>query len=129
MLRIAHGLHSPALHRFWRVLWFGLAVLVCGFAFAPAEHAPTLGFSDKVNHIAAFMALGFVAALAQPAGWRETGRATALCLALGVFIELVQAFLPTRSAEAADVLGDALGMLVGMALIALLRRWWPAEKI
>ena len=129
MLRIAHGLHSPGLQRYWRVLWLCLAVVVCGFAFAPAEHAPTLGLGDKVNHIAAFMALGFVAALAQRAGRRAAIKALALCLGLGVFIEMVQAFLPTRTAEFADLLGDAVGIGIGMVLTAALRRLWPPEKI
>jgi VanZ family protein len=128
MLRISHVLHSPALHRFWRGLWLALAVVACSFAFTPAEHAPTLGFGDKLNHIAAFMALGFVAALALPVGWRHTFLASAVGLALGVFIELVQAYLPTRTAEAADVVGDAVGLALGMALLWCLRQRWPVEK-
>jgi VanZ family protein len=128
MSTLAHALHSPQLHRAWRVLWLCLAIVVCSFAFAPGERAPTLGLGDKVNHMAAFAALGFLAALALPAGWRETAIASAVGLALGIFIEVVQSFLPTRTAEVADVVGDAVGLAVGMALLWLLRKLWPVEK-
>jgi VanZ family protein len=128
MPTMAYALHSPQLHRAWRVLWLLLALVVCSLAFEPGERAPTLGMGDKVNHMAAFAALGFVAALALPAGWRETAIASAVGLALGIFIEVVQAFLPTRTAELADVVGDAVGLAIGMALLWLLRKWWPVEK-
>ena len=127
ILKISHALHSTGLQRFWRGLWLCLAVVVCSFAFAPGELAPSLGFGDKLNHIAAFTALGFVAALGLSASWRNTALASASGLGLGIFIELVQATLPTRSAEFADVLGDAVGLAVGMALVWWLRRQWPAE--
>ena len=70
--------------------------------------AASLGW-DKLNHLAAFVALGLSARWAWPqARWRHWW---AGLLAYGVVLELLQGLTPTRHAEAADVLADALGLL------------------
>jgi VanZ family protein len=44
-------------------------------------------------------------------------------LAYGVLIELLQSRIPGRSAEAADVLADAIGIALGLSAYALVA-WW-----
>jgi len=100
--------------------------LVCFFAFSP--RAPGLDFenADKWQHIAAFAALSACAALAHAPGRAGSLRAGAWMLAFGLLIEAVQRFIPNRSAEWPDVAADALGIVLGLALVALARRRWPA---
>jgi VanZ family protein len=108
--------------RRWRALLiFGLG-LAAVLAFGPptTEAGDTTG--DKWQHVAAFAALGVAAGRALPAGWSATWRATAGLLAYGVLIEAVQSQLPLRSASVADVLADAAGIALGLALAALLPR-------
>ena len=98
-----------------------MMLVVSWLAFAPAT-PETLSFAqlDKLKHLAAFAALAVVAHL----GWLHARRAawwTAMGLLLfGVFIEAVQSQIPTRTASAADVLADALGIALGLSLVRML---------
>lgn len=95
--------------------------MVCGVAWlAFTPHPPPQADTgwDKANHALAFAAMALAARLGWPAA-----RAATLAAALagyGVLIELVQAVVPGRSAEAADVLAD----LAGVALVLGLAGWW-----
>ena len=77
---------------------------------------------DKLNHMAAFIALAFAASLGWPHSWRP--RALWLCalLAYGGLIELLQRHVPGRSAEWGDLLADAVGLCCGAVFaLAVLR--------
>ncbi|WP_240648546.1 VanZ family protein [Variovorax beijingensis] len=43
----------------------------------------------------------------------------------GVLIEVLQSFTPNRSAEVSDVVADAMGIIVGRLIAAMLNRWRP----
>jgi VanZ family protein len=45
-------------------------------------------------------------------------------LAYGAFIEVVQSYLPSRRGDWLDMLADALGVAVGMALVVAMRKSW-----
>lgn len=101
----------------WRMLLALLAALVATLALTPTppEHI-SLGW-DKLNHAAAFAALAVCAVL----GWPDapTARQVVVLLALLAFggtIELLQRHVPGRSAEWADLLADAIGIVVGALL-------------
>jgi VanZ family protein len=118
---------TPAARPWWRRLLWLLVLVVCFFAFSP--RAPGLDFenADKWQHIAAFAALSACAALARPPGPAGSLRAGAWMGAFGLLIEAVQWFIPNRSADGLDVIADALGIALGLALVALARRRWPAS--
>ena len=97
--------------------WRGLLVLglllTAWLAWSPSSGPQGPPHLDKLNHCLAFAALGLATFRAFP----RWCRAAALgLLGFGVLIELVQAGLPTRSAEWPDVLADALGIGLGWAL-------------
>jgi len=122
-------LHAPEARSWWRRLLLVLLLVVCGFAFSPS--APGLDFehADKWQHVAAFVALSACAALAAAPGLAGSLRAGTWMLAFGLLIEAVQRFVPNRSAEWSDVAADALGIGVGLAMVALARRCWPAQPV
>jgi VanZ family protein len=102
----------------WRWALLLLAALVAVLALVPAPpQQMDLGW-DKLNHVAAFAALGLCALL----GWRSprAARLSAMLalLAYGAAIELLQLQVPNRSAEWADLGADAIGIGLG-ALLAL----------
>jgi len=103
----------------WRALLAALVLAICWLAFSP--HPPTAVDTswDKLNHLSAFTALALCAerAFGGPA-WRRSALAL---LGFGVVIELVQSQIPGRSAEAADVLADAVGIAAGLLLAAAWR--------
>ena len=105
----------------WRLLFVLTVLAVAWLAFTP--HPPpraTTGW-DKANHALAFCAM----ALAALGGWpRAPGWAVpAALLGYGVLIECVQAVVPGRSAEWADLLADAAGIALGLLLVHGGRRW------
>ena len=54
--------------------------------------------------------------------WRNTAAVALGLLAYGGVIELVQAQLPHRQGDWADLTADAVGMVAGLLLAAALRR-------
>ncbi len=79
--------------------------------------------TDKFDHLAAFAALAVAAVL----GWRRPIWTFLGLLAYGVLIELVQSQIPGRTAEAADVAADALGIALGLVGVAL-AGWWTRRR-
>ena len=118
---------GPMATRAWRVLLLGQIVLVCWLALTPRP-PPEFDFGwDKLNHTLAFMALALAAWLAYPDSQRQRGLSLAGLLALGGVIELLQLFVPGRSADWADLVGDALGIVAG-ALLGAVLLWWASSQ-
>ena len=115
--------HAPwfAQRRVTRVAPLSMAlllVIVSWLAFrSSATPGPSIGW-DKLDHFAAFAMLALNAVLV----WRyesAAGIAAALWV-YGVLIELVQTQIPGRSGEVGDVVADALGITIGLALAGLM---------
>jgi VanZ family protein len=102
--------------------WLALFVMT----HVPSEMATLPGAStDKLVHIAAFAVLAMLLATAWqltagPIGLRHLAYAWLLLVAYGAIDEWTQT-LVGRQASLWDLLGDALGALVGLALFAALR--------
>lgn len=99
--------------RGWLVLFVALAFAITALALVPKPPASaSLGW-DKLNHVAAFMALAWCARGAWPDGrWSVLWGAL---LAYGAGLEMAQGMTPNRQAEAADVLADLLGVALAQA--------------
>lgn len=122
---VATAWHAPALQRASRVVLALLIVVVSWLAWSPAPPPEATSGWDKLDHFAAFGALAFVAVLGF--GWHARLRIALALLGYGVLIEFVQAFIPTRTAEAMDVLADGVGITLGLAATRLILRL--AQKI
>ncbi len=98
-------------------------VLVAGTSAALSETAgaATANMNDKVLHLLGFAVLGLLADASLPAAayWR---RLLPLLLLYGALIEVVQGFLPYRSADLLDFLADAAGLVAYGALRPLFSR-------
>ena len=91
-------------------------LVVSYLAFTPLQHETTQLVSDKLNHLAAFLVLAGLLDFSFPR--EEFGGAKAgVLLGYGLFIEVVQYFLPFRQFSLLDLAADALGI----AAFALLR--------
>lgn len=105
-----------------RLLFWAAAIFA--FVMAVLPHPPELPGepSDKIQHMAAFAALGLLGA------WAYAGAALLQLLAglslFGAFIELVQS-VPAlhRDSDVKDWIADT----VAAALVLLLVRWWRAR--
>lgn len=105
----------------WRGVLLALMCVAAWFAFIPAAPAVQPSGLDKMEHLLAFASLGMAASFTASPGLRRTVQAAAGLLLYGGFIELVQAQLPTRTADWADIAADGVGVAAGLALAALMR--------
>ncbi len=96
----------------FRWAFFGAIVVASYLAFAPVPEDSVLrSISDKLQHLAAFFFLAFLLDFAyphMPYRWRKA----LILLGYGLFIEVVQYFLPYRSASLLDWIADGLGLVL-----------------
>ena len=94
---------------------------------APIRQPFSWPYLDKVEHVTAYTLLGLAYFNAGSAGGRRGGWKVAVVtwlavVAYGISDEFHQAFVPGRSADAADVMADAVGGIVGIAAALAMRR-------
>lgn len=100
--------------------WAALAV-VAVLLLLPGNELPETNVSDKLEHAFVFTVLAFLGCRAFPG--RRGGSAVAVWLCVfGAACEVAQAWIPGRSASFLDAAADALGVILGCALFAALRR-------
>jgi len=100
----------------WRVLLSLLVVFIGWLALTPRP-PPQIDFGwDKLNHVLAFSALAFSAGLGWAGERRACWLASAVLVAYGGLIEILQLWVPGRTSEWGDLLGDTVGVACGMAL-------------
>ena len=118
---------APVLPR-WRVVWIALGLLILAgvlyLALLPLRKVlPGVEFSDKIAHFILFAGLMvWFAAQVQP---RHYIWVLLALLGYGVGMEVMQSFRPHRSAELADLLADAGGLLLGWWLSRMGLARWP----
>lgn len=103
----------------WRAGLALSAVAILYLATTPGTDLLPPSPSDKLNHLVAFMELTLLARL----GWPQARVSSVLILLLGygVAIEIIQWPLPYREFSVADMVADAAGIALGLALW----RWFP----
>ncbi len=106
--------------RLWRAVLLVLCLAVGYLALSPSPpQSASLGW-DKLNHAAAFAAMAFAGVFAfRQLRWHFLYVALGL-LCYGGAIEIAQWFVPGRSSEWRDLLGDAVGIAVGMQLASVM---------
>jgi VanZ family protein len=128
MLNLLSWMTGPASARTWRVLLVLLVIVVSYLALTPKPLVGLESGLDKVAHLIAFTALTFSGYLGFPA---SRGTRTALTLALlayGGLIEVLQLFVPGRTAEWGDLLADGIGIAVGVGLAAFVIRFGLQQR-
>ena len=89
-------------------------IAVIALSIMPAGAIPDPEISDKLAHMAAYAALALAGGIAYR-GTRSLLILVAGLLLLGVSLELVQAFVPGRSASGYDSLANTIGIALGSA--------------
>ena len=103
--------------------WLFVAVLIGTLvaALLPPAEAPSLGWTDKVNHIAAFLTLTLLAAWAWPTA--RLWRIGILMSGFGAVIEGLQAIpFIARDAEWADWFADSAAVVFALLVVIVMRR-------
>ncbi len=95
-----------------------LVIVITYLATSPSPPR-TVDFGlDKINHAVAFAVLGAVAMVGY--GRAAWVRVVLWLLGFGIAIEIAQTQVPGRSAEAADLLADGVGIAIGLGIARIL---------
>lgn len=119
---VRSAITGPVAMKRWRWLLAWLVVLVGWLALSPAPPETLSSGWDKLNHAGAFAALTVVGVFASPRSRNHRLALLGAVFCFGGLIEIAQSFTPTRSAEWADLLADAIGMAAGVMLTVLIAR-------
>ncbi|MBV8907261.1 MAG: VanZ family protein [Acidobacteriia bacterium] len=114
-----------AFHKLVRVAWIIAIVVVIVGSLLPGNSGPiealdSLNINDKVEHTIAYMVLAFLPAIHERRGFVVAAALGAA--ALGVVLEFGQLLSGWRDFEVGDMLADALGVCIGLAIGVPLRR-------
>ena len=115
------------------LLWLPVVVYMAAiFYMSSLPEPPVPAGGDKPWHFLAYLGLGVVTVRAVAGGLpasidvRVAAFAAAIAIGYGATDELHQAFVPGRSAQVADLVADAIGVIVGAGLCWA---WgWAAHK-
>ena len=107
-----------------RLTWIAGVIVVIVGTLLPGNSAPIkaldlLDVNDKVEHFAAYTALGLLPALHERR--RIVGILAVALVALGILLEFGQLLSPGRDFEIGDMVADAAGVCVGVSIGWLLR--------
>lgn len=93
----------------YRLMLFICTLSICYLAFSKGGVNVEIHHGDKISHLSAFFVLTWLLRHAmQVKVWQQI----VILMSFGLFIELVQSNLPSRSASYLDLLADLLGVLL-----------------
>ncbi|MES0874662.1 VanZ family protein [Sinimarinibacterium thermocellulolyticum] len=105
-----------------RAAWIAAMLVVGATALIPTPQLPALpAYADKLVHLGSYLVLGALAVLAQNHHRHRVIAAIAM-IGFGILIELVQARLPWRSFEWADIGANVAGVSLGAGMVWLRTR-------
>lgn len=96
-------------------------VAVTWLATTPVDVPVVPGISDKINHLAAFAVLAFLADFSFPGSGFNLKKLLSL-ITYGILIEVIQYFLPSRCFSLLDIVADVLGLLLYITIYPLFSR-------
>ena len=112
----------------WRtglsILFAGIIISLVVLTLLPGDLAPKIKIWDKLLHVAAYMVLATVGALAFQ-GPNQWWRVLFTLVSMGILLEVGQGLVPGRYPEVADGLADALGAAIGVASFHWVKAWLP----
>lgn len=97
----------------WRFSAWGLLALVVVLSLLPTGVPAGFEGGDKLQHLLAYMVLGFWFAVLYP---RQRRLSLLGLILLGAALEVAQGLVPARMASPFDGLADALGVVLGIWL-------------
>ena len=105
----------------FRAMLLMALIVITHLATTSTQYPVVEDISDKANHILAFSVLALLIDFSFPS--REFGLAkVSVLLGYGLAIEIIQYFLPYRTASLFDVVADAAGLLVYWFSLPVLRQ-------
>ena len=97
------------------------AAVVLFYTLRPGDSGITFLWKDKIQHMAAYSALSFLAGL-YARSWRQAAFFAVSLVAVGYGLEIAQTFVG-RSYDLLDAASNAAGCLIGFTLSRIVARF------
>jgi VanZ family protein len=120
----------------WAFLAFVVVFIIYGSLFpfdfrSPPEsfdkllerHNPFGNAADAIDNLLLFVPLGFALHFSLHRSRDRLIASVLAILSLGLGLQLLQLFLPSRTASLADVIWNSVGLAVGLLIASLARQW------
>jgi VanZ family protein len=107
------------MRRFFYFFW-ALALPVLLMVSLIPDFMPMTIYSDKMLHVSVFCLFLLGPALSYQR-WRYVFLLASLLFAAGVFLEIVQSYIPRRESSLDDMIANGTGVLLGLTIGYLLR--------
>jgi len=102
-------------------IMFSLCVIVIFYLATTTQEIKPLEYTwDKANHFIAFMTLYILLNLAYQS--LNIKIKALMLIGYGIFIEIVQYFIPGRDFSGFDVIADSIGIFIGVVLFMLYQK-------
>ncbi len=112
--------------RTFRILFALNLILIIVASLTPSS-TPTLRNFDKVGHFAAYASLATLALFSfQP--FRARLVVFLFAASLGIVIEWLQSFVPTRELSALDAVSNVAGLFMGIFVYYILKTVLPKQR-
>jgi len=109
---VVPGLRYP---RLWIAVGLTVAAAIAVTSLVPSKDLPEIKVSDKIEHLVAYVALGFC--FASVVVRRDWFWLVLALLGFGALIEVAQGLMSFgRSADVWDLVADAAGIAIGLLL-------------
>jgi len=106
--------------QYYKILFYIATLTVLYLAIVPDNITIPTIYADKIKHASAFFVLSLLLNRASSTIQHRFRNMGALLL-FGLFIEILQSFFPNRDSSFADLLADAVGILLFQLLYALFK--------
>ncbi len=104
----------------WKPLWYWLGAFMTGIvvylSLMPSPPQLDMTAGDKLQHLAAYSALGFWFAMLAQGNRRQLGLSVSALIGLGIALEFIQGMTGYRTFDVGDMLANSLGVVTGSVL-------------
>lgn len=104
----------------FKIMFFLCVVVILYLATTTQEIKPLEHTWDKANHFIAFITLYILLSLAYQS--LNIKIKALILIGYGIFIEIVQYFIPGRDFSGLDVVADSIGIVIGVILFMLYQK-------
>jgi VanZ family protein len=112
----------------WQRAWILAGCLAVVFvtimSLIPGQQLPSIGISDKIEHLVAYGGTTLLFAISRMR-WRALLFTAAALAAWGAIIEVLQPILSNRTFDWFDMAANTFGLLLALTLTAIARRTAP----
>lgn len=104
----------------WKPLWYWLGALMLAvvvyLSLMPSPPQLDISAGDKLQHLAAYSALGYWFGMLALQNWRRLCLVAGGLIVLGIALEFIQGMTGYRTFDVGDMLANAIGVVAGLTL-------------